>query len=131
MSLYTGVTGRISIEANDLAHMANWSVDLTKDMIEVVSFGNDYKEKIPSIKDWSAACDGKVDYATGSGQKDLVAAFEAGTLLACIFYLDESTFMTGSAYVESLSFSTAADGAADISISLAGSGAMLQTIPTT
>ena len=58
--------------------MASWSVEMTKEIIDVVSFGDDYKEKIPSIKDWSASADGTADFDTAGGQKDLVDAFESG-----------------------------------------------------
>lgn len=133
--LYSGVTGKISIKpgiagvAKDIAHLANWTVDLSKEMIEVVSFGDDYKEKIPSIKDWSASADGAVDFAANSGQKDLMDAYEDGTKVEASFYLDTGTFFKGDAYVESLSFSHAADGSAEISISLAGSGGVMLTVP--
>ena len=128
--LYTGVTGNISIGTKNLAHMSDWNVNKSKEMIEVVSFGDDYKEKIPSIKDWSASCNGKVDYDSNSGQIDIDDAFEAGTLLQFTFYLDEDTFHSGSGYIESVEFSTAADGAAEISINVSGSGKLKRVLPS-
>lgn len=135
MALYTGVTGKIAIKkgegaSKEIAHMANWTVDFTREIIEVVSFGEEYKEKIPSIKDWSASFDGKADFAAASGQKDLLDAFEDGSELEASFYLDDDTFLAGTSYVESLSFTDAADGAVDTSISLAGSGANILTLPS-
>lgn len=135
MALYTGVTGKISAkqgtgDAIDIAHMANFSVELSKEILEVISFGNDYKEKVPSIKDWSASADGSADFAANGGQKMLLDAFESGNVLECTFYLDETTFLKGDCYVESLSISHAADGKADISISLAGSNAVVLTVPS-
>lgn len=130
MALYSGVTGSISIDEIKIAHMANWSVDLTKEMIEVVSFGDDYKEKVPSIKDWSASFDGSADFIAEGGQKELHEAFESGAKVEAEFYLDDDTFLGGEAFVESLSISHAADGKADISIGLAGSGANILTLPT-
>ena len=127
--LFTGVTGNVAVGSKNLAHMANWNVDKTKDIIEVVSFGNDYKEKIASIKDWSASCDGKVDFDADSGQLDLEAAYEDGTLVECTFYLDDDTFYEGLALIESQTISTAADGAADISISISGSGPLTLVAP--
>jgi len=132
--LFTGVTGNLSITRpsgtkQNMAHMANWSVDVSKDIIEVVSFGNSYKEKIGSIKDWSASCDGKVDFAQNGGQQALLDSFEAANeQVDAVFYLDEGTFFSGKALIESLSISTSADGAAEISISIAGSGPLVQTL---
>ena len=136
--LYTGVTGSIKMATYDgdtagtpaaLAHMANWSVNISREMIEVVSFGSTYKEKIPSIKDWSASSDGKADFDNKNGQAMLVKAFENGTKLKASFYLDENTFLEGDCYIESLDVEHAADGAGDISISLSGSNAVVLTLP--
>lgn len=136
--LYTGVTGSIKVAeyngntagtASALAHMANWTVNITREMIEVVSFGSSYKEKIPSIKDWSASSDGKADFDSDNGQAKLVEAFENGTKLRASFYLDENTFLEGDCYIKSLDVEHAADGAGDISISLAGSNAVELNLP--
>ena len=132
--LYTGVTGKLSIkqgveEAVDIVHIANWSVDLSKEILEVLSFGDEYKEKVPSIKDWSASADGTADFAKNGGQKALVDAFESGAKLTGSFYLDATTFLQGDCFVESLTIDHAADGKADISISLAGSKAAVLTVP--
>ncbi len=135
MALYSGVTGKISIKkgedtAIDIVHMSSWSVELTKDIIEAVSFGEDYKEKVPSIKDWSASADGSADFDKDGGQKVLLDAFESGVKLVASFYLDEDTFFVGDCYIESLSIEHAADGKGDISISLAGSKAVSLTVPS-
>lgn len=136
MALYTGVTGKLSITKGtdtekDLVHIASWNVSLSKEILEVLSFGEDYKEKVPSIKDWSASADGTADFDDNSGQKALVDAFESGDKLTGTFYLNETTFLKGDCYVESLEIDHAADGKADISISLAGSKAAILTVPTT
>lgn len=137
MALYTGVTGKISVKKGaaatetDVVHMANWSVSLSKEILEVLSFGDDYKEKVPSVKDWSASADGSADFDAEGGQKILYDAFESGDALTGTFYLNETTFLKGECFVESLEISHAADGKADISISLAGSKAAILTAPTT
>lgn len=130
MALYTGVTGYIKVGTTQLAHMSNWSLELSKEILEVISFGNTYKEKVPSIKDWSASSDGSADFNTTDGQKMLVDAFEDGTLLTFGFGLDEDTFFEGTGYIESLTIEDAADGKADISVSVAGSNGVVLNLPT-
>ncbi len=135
MALYTGVTGKLSMKkgsstAVDIVHMASFNVEMSKEILEVISFGNDYKEKVPSVKDWSASADGSADFAADGGQKMLLDAFEDGSKLTGSFYLDATTFLQGDCYVESLSIDHAADGKADISISLAGSDAVVLTVPS-
>lgn len=83
-----------------------------------------------AIKDWSSSADESADFDDDSGQKELVDAFESGAQLKGSFYLDDDTFLVGDCYVESLSIEHAADGKADVSISLAGSKAVTLTVPT-
>lgn len=136
MALYTGVTGKLSFKASgaesetDIVHMSSWNVSLSKEILEVLSFGSDYKEKAASIKDWSASADGTCDFDTKSGQKILYDAFESGNTIKGTFYLNENTFLQGDCLVESLEIDHSADGKADISISLAGSKAAVLTLPT-
>lgn len=129
MALYTGVTGKISVGGNDLAHMVGWNVDLTKTIHEFQSLGKDYKEKRPGIKDWKATFNGHADLDPDSGQKALIDAYENGTKISAGFYLTEDTFMTGDAYIESLSIKDSADGGATIDIAISGDGKPDFTVP--
>ena len=128
--LYSGVTGKISIDGTEIVHMSNFTVDISKAILEVISFGNSYKEKVASIKDWTGSADGTADFSVDGGQKMLIDAFESGAQIEAIFYLDEDTFMEGTALMESCSISHAADGKADISMSLSGTGGIVLTTPT-
>jgi predicted secreted protein len=133
MALYTGVTGFIkegpSTASNTMVHMSSWEVELSRDMIEAVSFGDTYKEKVPAIKDWKAKAEGSADFASAVYQAALVTAFENGTLLVFGFGLSPTSYFTGSGYVESLTIKTSADNKADISISIAGSSGIVLTSP--
>lgn len=99
----------------------DFSVDVSKDIHEIISFGREYKEKQAGIKDWTATLDGAPDFASESGQRDLLEAFESGEEVTAIFYLNAGTFLNGTALVESLTISHAADGTAEVSASFAGS----------
>lgn len=131
--LYTGLTGYVKtgtgVGAVTIAHIANFSLELSKDIIEDVSFGNTYKEKVPSIKDWTASADGSVDFDADSGQKALYDSFEAGTLLTYAFGLTADTYFEGEAYIESMSIDNSAEGKAEISISISGSNGVTLTLP--
>lgn len=135
MALYSGVTGKITTKigsgsATELLHMSTWNVSLSKNMVEVTSFGDDYAENIPGIKKWTAKADGTTDFASTSGQAALQQAFENGTLIEGAFYLDDNTFFTGNCYITDLQIDHDAAGAAKISISIAGSGAPTLTVPS-
>lgn len=128
--LYTGITGKVKLGEDLIAHIANFSLEVSSDIQEVISFGNKFKEKVPSILDWSADADGAADFAKDSKQKELWDAMNNQTLLTFGFYLNDTTYMEGSGYIEKLSIDNAADGNAEISISVAGSGALELTVPT-
>lgn len=128
--LYTGITGKVKLGEKLIAHIANFSLETTSDIQEVISFGNRFKEKVPSILDWTADVDGAADFADNSGQKDLWDAMNNQTLLTFGFYLNDTTYMQGTGYIESLSIENAADGNAEISASISGSGTLALTVPT-
>jgi len=89
MALYTGLTGYVKkgsgVDASVIAHISGFELEKSAEILEDVSFGNDYKEKVPTIKDWSASANGSVDFDSTSGQEDLDDAFEDGTKLTFAF----------------------------------------------
>lgn len=123
--IYSGKTGTISVGGKDVAHMGTWSLSIDQDIHEVASFGNRYMEKVATILDWSADADGTADFETASGQKDIYDALISGELVELKLMLDETTGFSGQALVESFSVDHDAEGAAEVSISLSGSGAVV------
>ena len=129
--LYSGKTGYIKLgataSAKVVAHMNSFSLSQATDIIEIVSFGNAYKEKIPSIKDWTATADGHCDFETGKGQAELYAAYENGTIVTIGLGLTEDVFFEGEAYIESLDIDSDADGSPTVSVSFAGTNGVVFT----
>lgn len=124
--IYKGIAGNIKAGATTpavIAHMSGWNLNLSRDIGEIVSFGDDYKEKTAGVKDWSADLDGTADFTTAGGQDVLLAAYEAGTALVYGFYLSATKYFEGTGIIESIEISQAAeDAAATVSMSVAGSG---------
>ena len=132
--LYNGITGGIKAGATELAatdvlHMSTWDVDMSTDIKEISSFGKEYKEKLPGIKDWSASASGAADFETASGQKTLLDAWNAGQIVFATFLLTETTFFKGTALIESIKISQDVEGNATIDISLTGTDGVVLTIP--
>ncbi len=130
MALYSGKTGYIKLGGSAsggklIAHMSSFSLDLSTNIIEAVSFGNTYKEKIPGIMDWSASADGNCDFANESGQADLVNAYEKGNLVTIGLGITEEIFFEGTAYIESLTIDNSSEDSPTVSISFAGSNAII------
>ena len=130
---FTGLTASVKVgsggSAKTLAYISGVDLNLEKDIIEILSFGATYKEKVPAIKDWSASIDGTVALATGGTQKELYDAFESGAPLTLGIYLDTTTYFEGTGYVQSFDISAAPDDKISLSSEIAGSGATTLTLP--
>lgn len=96
---FTGLTASIKVGAETIAYISGASLTLEKEIIEILAFGMQYKEKVPAIKDWSVSLDGTVALAKDGTQKKLYDAFENGTGITIGIYLDENTYFTGTGYV--------------------------------
>lgn len=128
---FTGLTAKVTIGNEDttLGYISGCTLSLSKDIIEILAFGMQYKEKVPAIKDWSLSIDGTAAFATGGSQKQLMDAFENGTAVSFGMYLDETTYFKGTGYISSLDIEAAPDDKISISGEVAGSGAVTMTLP--
>ena len=129
---YTGLTASVKIGAHASAEVIGYvsGVDLSleKEIIEILAFGMQYKEKVPAVKDWSASIDGTVALAKDGQQKKFYDAFESGDPLTIGVYLDESNYFEGTGYVSSFDISAAPDDKISLSAEIAGSGATVLTL---
>ena len=131
---FTGLTACVKIgsesTAKTLAYISGVDLNLEKDIIEILAFGMQFKEKVPAIKDWSASVDGTVALATGGTQEQLYNAFDSGDPLTIGIYLNENTYFEGIGYVQSFNISAAPDDKINLSSEIAGSGATTLTLPS-
>lgn len=130
---FTGLTASVKIgsggESKVLAYISGVDLNLEKEIIEILAFGMQFKEKVPAIKDWSASVDGTVALATGGTQEQLYNAFDSGDPLTIGIYLNETTYFEGTGYVQSFNISAAPDDKITLSSEIAGSGATTLTLP--
>lgn len=131
---FTGLTASVKIggseAAETLAYISGVTLNLEKEIIEILAFGMTFKEKVPAVKDWSLDCDGTVALATGGTQEQLYNAFDSGAPLTIGIYLDEKTYFEGTGYVQSFNIDAAPDDKINLSCSIAGSGATTLTLPS-
>lgn len=131
---YTGLTASLKIGTSEatevLAYVSGVDLTLEKEIIEILAFGMQFKEKVPAIKDWSVSIDGTVALAANGTQKKLYDAFESGDAITIGMYLDENTYFTGTGYVSSFNISAAPDDKITLTAEIAGSGATTLTLPS-
>lgn len=129
---YTGLTASVKMgehaSAEVIAYISGVDMTLDKDIIEILAFGMQYKEKVPAIKDWSASVDGTVALATDGTQKKFYDAFESGEALTIGVYLDENNYFEGTGYVQSFNISATPDDKISLTAEIAGSGATVLTL---
>lgn len=130
---YTGLTASVKLGENAsaevLAYISGVDLTLEKEIIEILAFGMEFKEKVPAIKDWSASVDGTVALSSDGTQKKLYDAFDSGEALTIGIYLDETTYFEGTGYVSNFEISAAPDDKISLTAEIAGSGATTLTVP--
>lgn len=125
--MYTGLTAKLTIGENTVGYISNWSVEETRDTIEVTQIGQKNKEIYPTLCYWTASAEGTADYASDGSQKALRDAMIGGQAVQVKFYLNETDYFSGTAYVTAFSTDISAEDKGNVSISLTGSGALTLT----
>ena len=128
---YTGLTAKILLNDVAIGYMNSVSLSFEKDIIEILQFGAQYREKVPAIKNWTASAEGTVAFAAGASQHKLYQAYESGELVTLEIMLDDVTNFKGQALVASLEIDGAPDDALNLSAEFEGSGATVFTLPQT
>lgn len=130
---YTGLTASLKIGGHEnaevLAYVSGVDLTLEKEIIEILAFGMEFKEKVPAIKDWSVSIDGTVALANDGTQKKLYDAFTDASSITVGIYLDDNTYFEGTGYVSSFNISASPDDKINLTSEIAGSGATTLTLP--
>lgn len=127
---YTGLTASVKIgdPAEVIAYVSGVDLTLEKDIIEILAFGMEYKEKVPAIKDWNVSIDGTVALAAGGTQEALKDAFDSGDAIIIGVFMNEFNYFEGSGYVQSFNINAAPDDKINLTSEIAGTGAVVLTV---
>lgn len=118
--LVIGATGNTKVVG-----IKNWSLELSLDTLETTALGDDWKNYITGLKEWSASSEGDYEVPLdGQGQAALQYAFLHGTIIQLKLYVDEKNYYLGDAYINSLSIEDPVDDIVSISIEFTGTGAL-------
>lgn len=128
---YSGLTALVQLNGVKIGYINNVELNLSKEVVDILQFGAQYKEKLPTIKDWSATSEGTAAFASGESQHKLYQAFESGELVTLTIKLDNAVYFQGSALVTSLKIASAPAGATTINVEFAGSNAITFILPET
>ena len=123
-----GKNGKVVIGASateKVVDIKNWSLELSLETLETTALGDDWKNYITGLKEWTASSEGDYNVPTDTaGQKALQDAFLNGTIVKVKLYVDATNYYTGEAYISSLSIEDPVDDVVSISIEFTGTGAL-------
>jgi len=122
-----GKNGKVVIggSSEKVVGIKNWSLELSLETLETTALGDDWKNYITGLKEWTASSEG--DYSVPSdtaGQEALQTAFLNGETVTVKLYVDGKNYYQGEAYISSLSIEDPVDDVVTISIEFTGSGAL-------
>ena len=111
--------------AKKVVGIKSWSLELSLDTLETTALGDDWKNYITGLKEWSASSEGDYEVPLdGQGQAALQYAYLHGTTVTLKLFVDEKNYYMGETYINSLSIEDPVDDVVSISIECTGTGAL-------
>ncbi|HHV98602.1 MAG TPA: hypothetical protein GXX36_03355 [Clostridiaceae bacterium] len=119
-----GYGGSVKVGSSKVAEIANWSLDLSADDIDITSFdSNGWRERIQGIKEWSGSFEGNFDPTDTTGQGELIDAWLSGDAVTLELNVNSTVKFSGDAFV-TLSIETPVDDKVNFSCDFQGTGAL-------
>lgn len=126
MAVLAGNAGSFKISTNTVAEIDTWTLDVSTGLEETQSFGDTWKERTATIKEWSGTASGRFDDTDTNGHVALNSAFLGGTTVSARFYIDSTNYYSGTAFVQA-AINTSENGLVTVSYTFTGTGALSYT----
>jgi len=117
MAVYKGYSGNIKVGTSTIGEMSEWTLDVSADIVDTSAFGDEWKKKTSTQKDWTGSCTGRLDPGD-AGQ----TALAIGSEVTLNFYVDATHYFSGAAVVESISRSAAVADLVTVTFNFTGNG---------
>lgn len=103
--------------------IGEWSLDIGMDTVETTAFGDEWRERIAGVRQYSGSFSGRAD--TDASQTSLRSAMLGGSAVAFRLYDSPTTYYNvTAAYLTGMSPSIAFDGRGDTSYDFEGNGSL-------
>lgn len=104
MAAIAGKGGSARIGVNTIAEVTSWSLDVSTDMLDSTSLGDNWREFVAGLNGATGSVEVKWDLSNDTnGQTALQNALLNGTTVTLDLYVNATKYYSGSAYVSSLS----------------------------
>ena len=115
--VYIGDTTPIKV-----AEIANWSLDMSADDIDITSFDSEgWRERLQGIKEWSGSFEGNFEPGDTNGQIALINAWLNGQKVRLELQVNDNAKFSGEAVI-TLSIETPVDDKVNFSCDFSGTG---------
>lgn len=105
-----------------VAEIANWSLDMSADDIDITSFDSEgWRERMQGIKEWSGSFEGNFEPDDTQGQAALINAWLNGEKVTLELQVNSTVKFSGDALI-TLSIETPVDDKASFSCDFSGTG---------
>ena len=122
-----GYGGGVYLDSTKVAEIANWSLDMSADDIDVTSFDSEgWRERIQGIKEWSGSFEGNFEPDDTTGQAALINAWLTGQKVTLELQVNSTVKFSGNALV-TLNIETPVDDKASFSCDFQGTGPLTPT----
>lgn len=120
-----GKDGQFTLGSNAMAYIDNYNLTLNSGTAETNSLGKNYKEFIPTVKDWSGSASGTLDKTDPAQDAALtmMAGSGAVTVQSAEFALGSAT-LEGSVILTSISIGAAHGDKVTFSVNFQGTGVL-------
>lgn len=126
MATLAGNAGAFKVGTNTVAEMDTWSLDVSPGLEETQSFGDTWKERTLTLKEYSGSASGRLDITDTNGHVAIQTAILAGTVIAARFYVNGSNYYSGNVFVNA-AFSAPENGLITANYTFTGHGALTYT----
>lgn len=122
MAVLKGYQGNFKVGTDVVGEISEWTLDVSADIIDKSAFGDEWKKKVATQKDWTGSITGRLD-TSDTGQ----SALTIGAEITANFYTDATHYYSGAAIVESISRSAAVADLVTVTFNFTGNGALSYT----
>ncbi|MEN6534636.1 MAG: hypothetical protein ABFD89_13290 [Bryobacteraceae bacterium] len=126
MAVMAGNAGSFRLTTNIVAEIDNWTLDVSTGLEETQAFGDTWKERSATIREWSGTASGRFDSSDTNGHGALQTAFLGGTTVTGRFYINGTNYYSGSAFVQA-SLTAPENGLITVNYTITGTGALSYT----
>lgn len=125
MAACSGHEGAIHSNSKQIGGLNTFNLNINNATLDITSFGNNWKEYIDGVKDFSGSASGYLDYLDAV-QKEIVDNILSSnkTDLTLDFKVTKDLTLTGSVKISSLSTTVAVTDKVGISFNFIGNGAL-------